>query len=186
MRCEPSGLQDAFIITPDVFGDNRGYFFESYSRAKLKDVFDGEFVQDNQSLSTKIGVIRGLHCQAGQYSQTKLVRVIQGAVDDVIVDVRKGSPTYLKWIRVRLSGENQKQLLIPKGFLHGFVTITDNVIFCYKVDEYYNKPSERSVMFNDPVFGIDWGVKKPILSDKDLKNPLFKDSGVDFTYEARK
>jgi dTDP-4-dehydrorhamnose 3,5-epimerase len=185
MKFEETGLQDAYIITPDVFGDNRGYFFESYSKAKLHDIFDGEFIQDNQSLSSKIGVIRGLHCQAGQYSQTKLVRVIQGAVDDVIVDVRKGSPTYLKWVRVRLSGENQKQLFIPKGFLHGFVTITDNVIFCYKVDEYYNKASERAVLYNDPSFGIDWGVKNPILSEKDLKNPLFKDSGVDFTYEAR-
>jgi len=107
-------------------------------------------------------------------------------VDDVIVDVRKGSPSYLKWIRVRLSGENQKQLFIPKGFLHAFVTVTDNVIFCYKVDEYYNKASERAVLYSDPMFGIDWGVKDPILSEKDLKNPLFKDSGVDFIYKGKK
>jgi dTDP-4-dehydrorhamnose 3,5-epimerase len=159
MRCEPAGLQDAYIITPDVFGDNRGYFFESYSKEKLQDAFDGEFIQDNQSLSTKIGVIRGLHCQAGQYSQTKLVRVIQGAVDDVIVDVRKGQSNLSQMDSGSLSGENQKQLLIPKGFLHGFVTITDNVIFCYKVDEYYNKASERAVLYNDPAFGIDWGVE---------------------------
>jgi dTDP-4-dehydrorhamnose 3,5-epimerase len=185
MRIESTLLQDAYIITPDVFGDNRGYFFESYSKVKMKEIFDGEFIQDNQSLSAKKGVIRGLHCQAGEFSQTKLVRVVEGAVDDVIVDVRKGSPSYLKWIRVRLSGENQKQLFIPKGFLHAFVTVTDNVIFCYKVDEYYNKASERAVLYSDPMFGIDWGVKDPILSDKDLKNPLFKDSGVDFTYRGK-
>jgi len=185
MKIEHTLLKDAYIITPDVFGDNRGYFFESYSKAKMKEIFDGEFIQDNQSLSTKKGVIRGLHCQAGEFSQTKLVRVVEGVVDDVIVDVRKGSPSYLRWIRVRLSGENQKQLFIPKGFLHAFVTITDNVIFCYKVDEYYNKASERAVLYSDPTFGIDWGVKDPILSDKDLKNPLFKDSGVDFTYRGK-
>ena len=185
MLIEKTVLQDAYIITPDVFGDNRGYFFESYSKTKMKEVFDGEFIQDNQSLSTKKGVIRGLHCQAGEFSQTKLVRVVKGVVDDVIVDVRKGSPSYLKWIRVRLSGENQKQLFIPKGFLHAFVTVTDNVIFCYKVDEYYNKASERAVLYSDPMFGIDWGVKDPILSEKDLKNPLFKDSGVDFVYRAK-
>ena len=119
MKIEHTLLKDAYIITPDVFGDNRGYFFESYSKAKMKEIFDGEFIQDNQSLSTKKGVIRGLHCQAGEFSQTKLVRVVEGVVDDVIVDVRKGSPSYLRWIRVRLSGENQKQLFIPKGFLHG-------------------------------------------------------------------
>jgi len=186
MKIEKTILQDAYIITPDVFGDNRGYFFESYSKTKMKEIFDGEFIQDNQSLSTKKGVIRGLHCQAGEFSQTKLVRVVEGAVDDVIVDVRKGSPSYLKWIRVRLSGENQKQLFIPKGFLHAFVTVTDNVIFCYKVDEYYNKASERAVLYSDPMFGIDWGVKDPILSEKDLKNPLFKDSGVDFIYKGKK
>jgi dTDP-4-dehydrorhamnose 3,5-epimerase len=185
MKIEKTILQDAYIITPDVFGDNRGYFFESYSKTKMKEIFDGEFIQDNQSLSTKKGVIRGLHCQAGEFSQTKLVRVVEGAVDDVIVDVRKGSPSYLKWIRVRLSAENQKQLFIPKGFLHAFVTVTDNVIFCYKVDEYYNKASERAVLYSDPMFGIDWGVKDPILSEKDLKNPLFKDSGVDFVYRAK-
>jgi dTDP-4-dehydrorhamnose 3,5-epimerase len=185
MKIEKTILQDAYIITPDVFGDNRGYFFESYSKTKMKEIFDGEFIQDNQSLSTKKGVIRGLHCQSGEFSQTKLVRVVEGAVDDVIVDVRKGSPSYLKWIRVRLSGENQKQLFIPKGFLHAFVTVTDNVIFCYKVDEYYNKASERAVLYSDPMFGIDWGVKDPILSDKDLKNPLFMDSGVDFTYRGK-
>jgi dTDP-4-dehydrorhamnose 3,5-epimerase len=185
MLFEKTILQDAYIITPDVFGDNRGYFFESYSKATINSIFNGEFVQDNQSLSTKSGVIRGLHCQSGNFSQTKLVRVVAGTVDDVIVDVRKGSPSYLKWIRVRLSGDNQKQLLIPKGFLHGFVTITDNVIFCYKVDEFYNKASERAVLYSDPIFGIDWGVKKPILSEKDLKNPFFLDSGVNFTYEAK-
>jgi dTDP-4-dehydrorhamnose 3,5-epimerase len=182
MIIEKTILQDAYIITPDVFGDNRGYFFESYSKSKIKFIFDGEFIQDNQSFSTKKGVIRGLHCQSGEFSQTKLVRVVAGEVDDVIVDVRKGSPSYLKWIRVRLSGKNQKQLLIPKGFLHGFVTISDNVIFCYKVDEYYNKASERAVLYSDPAFGIDWGVNDPILSDKDMKNPLFKDSGINFSY----
>jgi dTDP-4-dehydrorhamnose 3,5-epimerase len=178
-------LQDAYIIEPKVFGDNRGYFFESFTKKDLLPVFDGEFVQDNQSLSAVKGVIRGLHCQAGSSCQAKLVRVIQGEVDDVIVDVRKGSPSYLKWIRVRLSGENHKMLFIPKGFLHGFVTITDNVIFAYKCDEYYDKSSEQGVRYNDPAFGIDWGVDHPVLSDKDLKNPLFKDSGISFTYKRK-
>jgi dTDP-4-dehydrorhamnose 3,5-epimerase len=185
MNIEGTVLRGVFVLTPKIYGDNRGYFFESYSKNEIKEIFNDEFIQDNQSLSTKKGVIRGLHCQAGEFSQTKLVRVVEGAVDDVVVDVRKGSPSYLKWIRVRLSGENQKQLFIPKGFLHAFVTVTDNVIFCYKVDEYYNKASERAVLYSDPIFGIDWGVENPILSDKDLKNPLFKDSGVDFTYRGK-
>ena len=183
---ESTELKDAFVITPKVFGDNRGYFFEAYTKKDLLSVFDGEFVQDNQSLSAVKGVIRGLHCQSGSSCQAKLVRVIQGAVDDVIVDVRKDSPSYLKWIRVRLSGENHKMLFIPKGFLHGFVTVTDNVIFAYQVDAYYDKASERAVLYSDPQFGIDWGVEHPVLSDKDLKNPLFKDAGINFVYKEKR
>jgi dTDP-4-dehydrorhamnose 3,5-epimerase len=185
MIIKETPLKDAYLITPTIFGDNRGYFFESYSKKEILSVCPNEFVQDNQSLSTKKGVIRGLHCQAGEFSQTKIVRVVTGAVDDVIVDVREGSPTYLRWFRVRLSGENQTQLLIPKGFLHGFVTLTDDVLFCYKVDEYYNKASERAVLYSDPLFGIDWGIKDPILSSKDAANPLYQVSGIDFVYHGK-
>jgi dTDP-4-dehydrorhamnose 3,5-epimerase len=186
MKIIKTELQDAYIIEPDIFGDNRGYFFESFSKIKLEPIFKGEFIQDNQSLSSKKGVIRGLHCQDGIYSQTKLVRVVNGSVDDVIVDIRKGSPTYLKWIRVNLTGENQRQLFIPKGFLHGFVTLSDEVLFCYKVDEYYNKGSERGVLYNDPLFNIDWGIDSPILSEKDKVNPLFKDAKTSFVYKESK
>ena len=145
-------LQDAYLITPDVFGDNRGYFFESYSKTKMKEIFDGEFIQDNQSLSTKKGVIRGLHCQAGKFSQTKLVRVVEGAVDDVIVDVRTGSPSYLKWIRVRLSGENQNQLFIPKGFLHADDLAADLLRVLDRLDHVLKAPELLSVEDKGPFF----------------------------------
>jgi dTDP-4-dehydrorhamnose 3,5-epimerase len=185
MKIDKTSLFDAYLITPDVYEDNRGYFFETYSKLKLDTVFNGTFVQGNQSLSKQIGVIRGLHCQSGEYCQSKLVRVIQGAVDDVIVDVREGSPTYLKWEKFRLSGDNKRLLFIPKGFLHGFVTLSENVVFCYQVDAYFNKTSERGVLFSDPLFGIDWGFTNPILSEKDKQNPLFFDSGISFQYKGK-
>lgn len=181
MKIEKTELKDAYIITPDVFGDSRGWFMESYSKEKLKEITGIEFVQDNQSYSSQKGIIRGLHCQTNPMCQTKLIRCTRGEIYDVIVDVRKGSPTYKKWIKVLLTAENKKQLLIPKGFLHGFETLTDDVEVQYKVDNYYSKPNDRSVKFDDPEFGVEWETKDPILSVKDKNAPLYKDSDCDFT-----
>lgn len=185
MKIEKTELIDAVIITPDVFGDDRGWFMETYSKSTLKGVLDMEFVQDNQSYSSQKGIIRGLHCQLEPHCQSKLIRCTKGAIYDVIVDIRKGSPTYKKWIRVLLSEENKKQLFVPKGFLHGFETITENVEVQYKVDAYYNKETDRSVKFNDPEFGVIWETKNPILSDKDKNAPLFKDSDCTFIYQEK-
>lgn len=182
MQIEKTELVGAYIITPDCFGDNRGWFMETYSKEKLKEITNIEFVQDNQSYSSQKNIIRGLHCQTNPMSQTKLIRCTRGEIYDVIVDIRKGSPTYKKWIKVLLTAENKKQLLIPQGFLHGFVTLTDDVEVQYKVDNYYSKTNDRSVKFDDPDLGVEWGVDEPILSDKDKNAPLYKDSDCDFTF----
>lgn len=154
-------------IDPQVFGDERGYFFESYSKEKfLAAGLDLDFVQDNQSLSNR-GVLRGLHFQEPPYAQGKLVRVIQGAVLDVAVDIRKGSPTYGQHHRIELTGENKKMFWVPPGFAHGFVTLEDGTIFSYKCTGPYHRESEGAVLWNDPELQIDWQVEDPILSDKD-------------------
>lgn len=181
MKIIKTELTDAYIIEPDVFGDSRGWFMETYSMKKL-DFTDIEFVQDNQSYSSQKGIIRGLHCQTNPHSQTKLIRCTKGEIDDVIVDIREGSPSYLKWIKVRLSSENKKQLFIPKGFLHGFVTLSAEVEVQYKVDDYYSKECDRSVKFDDKTFGIDWNIENPVLSEKDKNAPLFFDSDCKFKY----
>lgn len=185
MKVIKTELQDAYLLEPQVFGDARGWFTETFSAKKLRaeGIEVPEFVQDNQSYSVEKGVLRGLHCQLDPFCQTKLFRCTRGEIYDVIVDVREGSPTYMKWIKVLLSAENFRQLWIPQGFLHGFVTLTENVEVQYKVDNYYDKPTDRSVRFDDPAFGIDWGIQDPILSDKDKNAPLFKDSDVRFTYK---
>lgn len=185
MKIEKTELQDAFIIEPDVFGDSRGWFMETYSKIKLENETTVEFVQDNQSYSSQKGILRGLHCQTNPHCQTKLIRCTRGEIFDVIVDIRKGSPTYKKWIKVLLTAENKKQLYIPKGFLHGFVTLTDDVEVQYKVDDYYSKECDRSVKFNDPEFAVEWGIENPILSDKDKNAPLYSDSDCDFEYEEK-
>lgn len=174
-------VKDLYIIEPVVHGDNRGWFMESWS----KKIFDEaglhyDFIQDNHSFSAKKGVLRGLHFQKGEAAQAKLIRCIRGAVLDVAVDMRKGSPTYMKWEAVELSEDNFRQLLVPRGFLHGFLTLTDNVEFVYKVDNYYNKEADRSIRFDDPDLNIDWGIKDPILSDKDKNAPYLRDSDIDF------
>jgi dTDP-4-dehydrorhamnose 3,5-epimerase/reductase len=175
-------IDGVLIIEPKVFGDHRGWFTETYSKEKFKEAgIDIEFIQDNHSFSAQKGTIRGLHFQLNPKAQTKLVRCTKGKILDVAVDLRKGSPTYKKWIAVELSEENKKQLLIPKGFAHGFLTLTDDVEVQYKVDEYYAPESDRSVRFDDSEIGVDWGIKDPILSEKDLKAPLLKDSDVDFS-----
>ena len=156
---------------------------ETWSQKKLAELgVNLTFVQDNQSFTAKRGTLRGIHFQNGEWSQAKLVRVVAGAVIDVAVDLRKGSPTYLQWVGVELSAENKRQLLIPRGFGHGFVTLTDDVEFVYKVDNDYNKESDRSVRFDDPQIGVDWGVSDPVLSDKDKNAPFLKDSDCSFVY----
>lgn len=174
-------LEGVYIVEPQVFGDSRGWFMESYSKIKLPEI-TAEFVQDNHSFSTAKGVLRGIHFQNGEHAQAKLVRVSRGAVKDVAVDLRKGSPTYKKWVMVELSEDNKRQLFIPRGFGHGFVTLTDEVEFLYKADNYYDHGSDRSIRFDDPEIGVNWGIDNPTLSDKDKNAPLLKDSDCSFVY----
>jgi dTDP-4-dehydrorhamnose reductase/dTDP-4-dehydrorhamnose 3,5-epimerase len=183
MNFVKTGIEDVIIIEPKVFGDHRGWFTETYSKEKFRELgLEVEFVQDNHSFSAQRGTLRGLHFQLNPKAQSKLVRCTKGKILDVAVDIRKGSPTYKKWVAVELTEENKKQLLIPEGFAHGFVTLTDNVEVQYKVTEYYSPENDRSIKFNDPEINVDWGIEKPILSDKDLNAPLLKDSDKNFDY----
>ena len=188
MNVIKTDVLDVYIIEPKVFGDKRGYFFESWSKKKMEDAgLFYDFVQDNESYSTVKGTIRGLHFQNGEHSQAKLVRCVKGKVMDVAVDLRKGSPTYKKWVAVELSAENKRQLLIPRGFAHGFVTLTDEVEFLYKADNFYDFVNEGSIRWNDPEIGVEWGIENPIVSEKDEKAPFFDDTKfVYFTYEVTK
>ena len=175
--------KDVFIIQPKRFGDHRGWFMETYSYEKLEALgITNKFIQDNQSFSAQKGTLRGLHFQNNPKAQTKLVRCSRGTILDVAVDIRKGSPDYGKWVAVELTADNGKQLLVPKGFAHGFLTLTDDVEVQYKVDEYYAPECDRSIRYDDPDFAVDWGDIEPILSDKDLKAPLAKDCDCNFTY----
>ncbi len=181
MNLTETGIKGVYLIEPAVFGDNRGWFYESYSALKFAQLgIDTVFVQDNRSFSEKKGTVRGLHCQKAPAAQAKLVSCTRGSIIDVAVDIRKNSPTYLRHVAVELSGENKKMLYIPKGCLHGFVTLTDNVELSYKVDDYYSPENDRSIRFDDPLFGIDWGTDNPILSEKDRNAPLFSQSDVEF------
>lgn len=185
MNVIKTDVLDVYILEPRVFGDHRGWFMESWSQKTMEEAgLYYTFVQDNQSFSAQKGTLRGLHFQNGDASQAKLVRCAKGAVLDVAVDLRKGSPTYKKWVAVELSAENKRQLLIPRGFAHGFVTLTDDVEFLYKADNFYNQPTERSIVWNDPELAIDWGVENPILAEKDANAPQLKDSDVNFVYEG--
>lgn len=173
------------IIETDVYGDHRGWFTESYTKNKfVEHGIDIDFIQDNQSYSAQKGTLRGIHFQTDPKAQTKMIRCTRGAIIDTVVDLRKGSDTYKQWFSVELSSENKRQLLIPKGFGHAFLTITDNVEVQYKVDEYYSKENDRSIRFNDPDIGVDWGIEKPILSEKDLNAPRLKESDVDFSIKV--
>jgi len=172
-----TAIDGVLILEPKVFGDSRGYFFETWKKSDYEAAgITCEFVQDNESKSS-FGVLRGLHWQAAPYTQSKLVRVISGAVLDVCVDIRKGSPTYGKHVSVELSGENKRQLFIPRGFAHGFAVLSEEAIFAYKCDNYYNPASERGMRFDDPALGIDWRVKldKWNLSAKDTVLSGFAD-----------
>ena len=173
MKVIDTEIEGVKIIEPDVFGDNRGWFVEQYNAERYKAAsITADFVQDNESFSSK-GVVRGLHWQAGKHCQAKLVRVIRGAVWDVAVDIRKGSPTFGKYVSVILTGDNKKQFFIPRGFAHGFVVLENETLFSYKCDNFYCKESERGLMFNDPAIDIKWPeVDVEIkLSEKDQKHP---------------
>jgi dTDP-4-dehydrorhamnose 3,5-epimerase len=175
-----TGIEGLWLIKPKVFADNRGYFFESYN----KDIFEKNglnlnFIQDNQSLSGK-GVLRGLHFQNPPFAQGKLVRVITGAVFDVAVDIRKNSPTYGKYYGAELTEENKMMMYVPEGFAHGFLTLRDNTIFSYKCTNVYNKASEDCIKWDDKNIGINWNVKDPILSEKDLHGKPFNEFKSEF------
>ncbi len=177
MKFTETEIKDLFIIEPKLWRDDRGYFYESYSKKAFEEAgIYAEFVQDNQSFSQK-GTLRGLHAQSNPSAQGKLVRVIKGSVTDVAVDIRKDSPTYGKHFTANLSEENHKMMWVPPGFLHGFVTLEDDTIFTYKVTNLYDKASEIGVLWNDKDLGIDWGIdaSEVILSEKDKVLPLFQD-----------
>lgn len=177
MKVFKTEIDGVFIIEPVVFEDERGYFFESYNKENLKaQGIDYDFIQDNQSKS-RYGTIRGIHFQKGEYAQAKLVRVLEGTVLDVAVDLRRGSPTFGKHVAVELSAENRRQLMIPRGFGHGFSVLSETAVFAYKCDNVYNKASEGGLRYDDPALGIDWKIapSEAILSEKDKVNPLLEE-----------
>ena len=181
-----TAIEDVVVLKPRVFEDQRGYFFESYSKRDFcKLVREIDFVQDNESKSS-YGVVRGLHFQKWPFSQSKLVKVIKGKVLDVAVDIRKGSPTYGKSVAVELSGENKLMLFIPRGFAHGFAVLSDEAVFQYKCDDFYHPESEGGIAWNDPDLNIDWQVpaEEIILSEKDKKHPMLKDLDSPFDYNV--
>ncbi len=184
MNVVATDIPEVLIFEPKVFGDHRGYFFESFRNDVFeKHVGKVNFVQDNQSKSS-YGVLRGLHYQKAPYTQSKLVRCIEGEVLDVAVDVRLGSPTYGKHVAVLLSAENHRQLWVPQGFAHGFIVLSETAVFAYKCDNYYAPEYDAGVKFDDPALNIDWKVSQELLklSEKDLKQPLFAEA-KDFKYE---
>lgn len=179
MKITETALPGVLIIEPQVFGDARGWFMETYSRKKMPQI-NCDFVQDNHSYSAQAGVLRGIHFQRPPMEQAKIVRCVRGAVMDFAVDLRPGSPAYKKWVSVELSEENKKQLFIPRGFGHAFLTLTADTEFVYKTDNYYSSEHDGAVLWNDPDIGIDWGLErlgldKPILSDKDAKAPALRE-----------
>ncbi|WP_227938660.1 dTDP-4-dehydrorhamnose 3,5-epimerase [Alkalihalobacillus deserti] len=184
MKFTETNLNGVFIVEPTVYGDHRGWFMETFSQSNYKEVgINLNFVQDNHSFSAVKGTLRGLHYQLNPKAQTKLVRCTKGAIYDVAVDIRKGSPTYGQWIGTKLSEENKKQLLVPKGFAHAFMTLTDDVEVQYKVDEKYSPENDRGIIWNDPEIAIEWPVDiSPILSEKDKKAPMLKDAENNFVY----
>ncbi|MGP8217713.1 MAG: dTDP-4-dehydrorhamnose 3,5-epimerase [Bacteroidia bacterium] len=175
MELTETQIKGLVIIQPKVFQDGRGYFYEPYNKKTFSEMgINDDFLQDNQSMSQK-GVVRGLHFQNPPFAQSKLVRVIQGAVWDVVVDIRKNSPTYGKYFGIELNAENMTILYIPEGFAHGFKTLEDNTVFLYKCSAYYNKPSEDSIRWNDKDINIPWDIENPVLSEKDKNAKLFRD-----------
>lgn len=187
MEVTATALKGVLRIVPRRFQDGRGFFCETWNRRRMAAAgLDIDFVQDNQSRSALAGTVRGLHYQAPPHAQGKLVRVLRGAIVDIAVDVRIGSPSYGRWVAERLSAEDGGQLWVPRGFLHGFVTLEPDTDVLYKVDNYYDRESEGSVRFDDPELGIDWGIdgEKAILSEKDAAAPSFRDFRSPFSYSS--
>ncbi|WP_201603449.1 dTDP-4-dehydrorhamnose 3,5-epimerase [Psychrobacter submarinus] len=186
MQLRRTAIADVIIIEPKVHGDERGYFFESYRQDVLERFvgYSVNFIQDNESKSDR-GVLRGLHYQIGSSAQSKLVRVISGRVLDVAVDIRKGSPTFAQHVAIELTAENKRQVLIPRGFAHGFAVLEDNTIFSYKVDNYYSPAEDRGIAFDDPSLAINWGIptSELLLSAKDQQQPLLADAEL-FSYQT--
>lgn len=181
MNITTTTLEGVLILEPDVHGDHRGFFIESWSRRAMEEAgLFYDFVQDNHSFSAQKGTLRGIHFQRGENAQAKLVRCTRGAVLDVAVDLKPSSSTYKHWIAVELSEENKKQMLIPRGFGHAFLTLTDNVEFMYKVDNYYTPEAEGGIRWNDPDIRVDWGECEPILSVKDANAPWLRETSTGF------
>jgi dTDP-4-dehydrorhamnose 3,5-epimerase len=181
MEFQKTTLKDAILIKPKVFGDHRGFFMETYSEKLFKkNGIESDFVQDNHSMSAEKGVLRGLHFQENPHSQAKLVRVTKGKVYDVIVDLRKDSPTFKKWEGFELSAENKLTLFVPKGFAHAFCTLEENTEFMYKVDDFYAPECDSGIIWNDPELQIDWPIENPILSEKDKNLKTLKELTLSF------
>lgn len=187
MKIIQTHIPGLLVIEPGIFKDKRGYFFESYHKEKYKEAgITADFVQDNESKSSK-GVVRGLHYQLEPYSQAKLVRVIQGKVYDVAVDLRKGSPTFGSWFGMELNDLNKKQMFVPRGFAHGFSVLSETAVFSYKCDNVYNKEAERAINLADSKLGIDWKLKQEdqIVSDKDRLAPNFVEAEMNFKFYTK-
>ena len=181
MNIVETSLPGVKIIEPKVFGDNRGWFVESFNDQRLKEAgIDTRFVQDNHSMSATKGTLRGLHFQNNPKAQAKLIRCTRGSMLDVIVDIQSNSPTYKEWIAIELSAENKRMIFIPKGFAHGFLTLDDNTELQYKVDEYYSPEHDRSIRFDDPDLNINWNIEDPVLSEKDKSAPFLLGSDCNF------
>lgn len=186
MKVTETNLEGVMIVEPTMYGDNRGWFMETYNQSSfIESGLNYSFVQDNHSFSSEKSTLRGLHYQLNPKAQTKLIRCTKGAIYDVAVDIRKGSPTYGKWFGLELSENNKKQLLIPKGFAHGFLTLTENVEVQYKVDEFYSPKNDRAIIWNDPEININWPLSiQPILSDKDKNAPRLQNAENNFVYSS--
>ena len=183
MKIIKTKLDGVVILEPKRFGDNRGFFQESYSKKVWDELgLKFNFVQDNHSLSKEAGTLRGLHYQTAPKAQTKVVRVVTGAILDVVVDIRKGSPTYGKWISAILTADNNRQIVVPKGFAHGILTLVPDTHLLYKVDEFYSPENDRALRWNDPDLNIEWQWSDPILSEKDANAPFLKDIDNNFEY----
>lgn len=187
MKKIETNLPGAYLLEPAVFGDHRGFFMETYNQEQFSELgIEVEFIQDNHSLSQALGTLRGIHYQLPPKAQTKLVRVTHGAVYDVIVDIRKGSPTYGEWQGFILTADNKRQLLVPKGFAHGFCTLVENTEVQYKVDQLYSPEHDRGIAWNDPELSIDWPVSKPVLSAKDETHSGLAEADNLFVWENEK
>ena len=186
MNVTETKLKGVYIVEPQVFGDARGWFTESWSEKKLAAAgIKANFVQDNHSYSAQKGTLRGLHYQLNPMCQAKMLRCTRGKIFDVAVDIRKGSPQYVQWVGVELSAENHKQLFIPRGFAHGFITLTDDVEVQYKADNYYAPKCDGNIRWDDPEIGVEWPLEPVILSDKDKAAPLLKErTDLNFVYEG--